>query len=175
MLLSKRTFKWIVSVLVVLAVVAGMLFLWGYRLERNNAALEMVLHGNPSEGELVQFLDSHYEILVSNTLTTLEHRRLVGGKEKAAKLLNSRNASIWYAAALYLGSLGDQRSIPYLIRGLTHPAWRSRPRVVNFLQALTGQNYAEKKEDWVTWWLAQGREREFDFTCVTTQEWRNQH
>ncbi len=170
MLLSKRTVTWIVRILVLLAFVAGVLVLWDYRLEKNNVALEFVLHGNPSEAELVGFLDSGYEILVSNTLTTLEHRKLAGGREKAANLLTSRNGSIWYGAALYLGSLGDQRSVPYLIRGLNHPAWRSRHRVVSYLQTLTGQNYGERKEEWINWWSAQSKAGGFDFTCVTTQQ-----
>jgi hypothetical protein len=170
MLLSKQTLKWVVGVLGLVALVGGILLFWGYRLEKNNAELETVLHGNASEAELVRFLDSGYEILVSNTLTTLEHRKLAGGKEKAAKLLKSRNASIWYAAALYLGVLNDQRSVPYLIRGLTHPAWRSRSRVVSYLQNLTGQNLGENKDAWIKWWSASNMDRGFDFTCVTTQQ-----
>jgi hypothetical protein len=171
MLLSKRTITWMVGLLVLLA--AGLAW-WDYRREKNTAAYELLIHGNPSEAELMGFLDSDYEILVSNTLSTLEHRKLAGGREKAANLLTSRDPHIWYVAALYLGAIGDQRSVPYLIRGLTHPAWRSRPRVVNYLQNLTGQNYGEKKEEWIKWWSAQKNDK-FDFTCVTTQEWRGQH
>lgn len=171
MLLSKRTIVWIVVFLVPLA--AGLAW-WDHRLEKNNAAYELVTNGDPSEAELVGFLDSNYPILVSGTLTALEHRKLAGGREKAAKLLTSRDPHIWYVAALYLGAIGDQRTVPYLIRGLTHPAWRSRPRVVNYLQNLTGQNYGENKEEWIKWWSARNSNK-FDFTCVTTQEWRSQH
>ena len=172
MLLSKRTITWLVGLLLILAAVGGRLAWRVHRLEKNYAAYELVIHGNPSEAELVGFLDSDYGILVLNTLTTLEHRKLAGGREKAANLLTSRDPRIWYAASLYLGAIGDQRSVPYLIRGLTHPAWRSRPRVVNYLQNLTGQNYGENKEEWIKWWSAQNNDK-FDFTCVTTQEWRN--
>jgi hypothetical protein len=172
MLLSKRTMTWIAGPVVFLAAVFGGLAYWAHRLEQKNAAYELVIHGNPSEAQLVDFLDSNYAVLVSNTLTALERRKLVGGREKAAKLLTSRDPQIWHPASLYLGAIGDQRSVPYLIRGLTHPAWRSRKRLLNHLQHLTGQSYGEGKEDWIKWWLAQNN-AEFDFSCVTTQEWRN--
>jgi hypothetical protein len=173
MLLSKQFIRWVVGFFVLLAVVAGILRIWAYRLEKNNSEYELVVSGNASEAELVRFLDSGYDILVSDTLTQLERRKLTGGREKAAKLLASRNASIWYPAALYLGVLGDQRSVPYLIRGLHHPAWRSRPRVVSYLQTLTGQNYGDRKEEWIKWWSGVNINSRFDFTCITTQEFRH--
>lgn len=145
--------------------------LWGWWIHVANKhveAVNLVIQGNPTEEQLVSFLKSKDRILLSNTLTVLERRRVAGGKEMAANLLTHPDPYVWFGASLYLGSLGDQRSVPYLIRGLDHPAWRSRPRVVSYLRSLTGQDYDDRKEEWIKWWAEQHQGTLFNFASVTT-------
>ncbi|MDB6026194.1 MAG: hypothetical protein JWM68_2417 [Verrucomicrobiales bacterium] len=143
---------------------------WVHRLQKRVDDIERVWEGKASDTELVNFLASNDKILLSNTLTELEHRRVVGGRDSAAKLLTDPDIHVWYCAGLYLGCLGDKRSIPCLIRGLDHPAWRSRPRVVEYLKSMTGQDFGEEKQAWVAWWSAQNNNEKFDFSWDKTQQ-----
>jgi hypothetical protein len=103
-------------------------------------------------------------IVLKNTLTQFEFSGSDAGRERAAELLRNPDSYVSYCASLYLGAIGDQRCVPYLIRGLDHPAWRSRPRVVRYLKNLTGQDFGESKDKWIQWWNAQYPNTQFNFT-----------
>jgi hypothetical protein len=151
----------------ILLTTVGVVAIWSHILSRRVEAYDLVESRNASEEQLVSFLNSSDDILLDNALSALEFRKAPGGREQAAKLLAHPHLYVWYCASLYLGAIGDQRSVPYLIRGLDHPAWRSRPRVVSYLKNLTGMDFGEKKEEWIKWWLAQQAGRVFDFKCNT--------
>jgi hypothetical protein len=150
-----------IGVLLLAFVVTGL-----YRLQEQADALELVMSGNPTTEQLIKFLGSGNPTLLDNTLTILEQRKATGGRESAARLLKSDNLYVWFCASLYLGAIGDERSIPYLIRGLSHPARNDRTRVVSYLKNMTGNDFGENKEEWVRWWVAQ-HGKSFDFTCST--------
>jgi len=103
-------------------------------------------------------------IVLNNTLNQFERSRSSAGGEGAAELLRHPDRYVSYSASLYLGAIGDPRSIPYLIRGLDHPAWRSRPRVVKYLKSLTHEDFGENKDAWIRWWTTQNVGSNFDFT-----------
>jgi HEAT repeat protein len=150
------------SLLLILATGA----LLNYSLNKRAETYRLVTEGKPTDEQLVSFLKSNDKIILSNALALLEHRKTSAGRELAVKLLTHPDPYVWHPASLYLAALGDQRSVPYLIRGLDHPARRSRPRVVTYLRDLTGEDFGEKKQDWINWWSAGHPLTNFDFTCI---------
>jgi len=122
------------------------------------------MEGHPSVEQMLHLLQRSDIIVLKNTLTLFEFSGDPAGRERAAELLKHTDRYVSYCACLYLGAIGDQRSIPYLIRGLDHPASRSRPRVVKYLKSLTGQDFGENKTAWIRWWSAQNVGLAFDFT-----------
>ena len=166
MALSKKSLATVATIGSLLVLILAAVILWDYRLNKRVQAYQLITEGNPSDEQLLNFLKSNDQIILENTLRLLEHRKVLAGREPGIKLLTNPDLYIWYPASLYLGALGDQRSVPYLIRGLDHPAWRSRPRVVAYLKVLTGQDFGERKQDWISWWSAKQPQSAFDFTCV---------
>ena len=75
-----------------------------------------------SSEKLVNNLSSGKRNLVMTSLSLLEERHDSAGKEQAQKLLLSKDDYLWLNAGLYLAAFGDQQAIPYLIKGLNHPA-----------------------------------------------------
>lgn len=155
---------------IILSVIGGVFLValsalaWmGHVITQRAKNYTLLLEGQPTEEQLVNFLNSSDPLILGSSLTLLEHRRHAAGREGAVRLLTNPDPSVWYAAALYLGSLGDGRSVPYLIRGLDHRSWRSRPRVVGYLKDLTLHDIGENKEDWIKWWTAHHAGKTFDF------------
>jgi hypothetical protein len=162
---ARRSRKWYALLLVVLLVpvVAGWLFLrYGARsgllmfLLRNDAVLM------PSDS-IVRNLEADTGSLVSGSLDVLAERKYAGAQTRGRELLRSRDEYVWFSAALYLGKLGDSAAVPYLIKGLRHPAWRAHAQVVVELQALTGQAIGNDFEAWRQWWVAQHPGESFNF------------
>ena len=105
-------------VTIAVSTVGCLLAVWWFTaryFENRVAVLNAVMDGNPSIEQLVGFLDYSDAIILNNTLTRLEFARADAGRERAAVLLRHDNLYVWYCASLYLGAIGDQRSIPYLI------------------------------------------------------------
>jgi hypothetical protein len=134
------------------------------QLQKLNAARQLAMEGSPTVEQMVSLLDYSDTIVLRNTLTQLEHSGSEAGRERAVELLGHSDIYVSYGSALYLGSIGDHRSVPYLIRGLDHPASRSRPRLVQYLKTLTHQDFGETKDQWVGWWKSQNPGSSFDFT-----------
>jgi HEAT repeat protein len=132
-------------------------------LEALNAARQLAMEGHPTVEQMLQLLQYSDTIILNNTLTQFEFSGNPAGRERAVDLLNHSDRYVSYTASLYLGAIGDQRSIPYLIRGLDHPAWRSRPRVLNYLKRLTREDFGESKDAWIRWWNRQNVGAKFDF------------
>ena len=132
-------------------------------LETLNAARQLAMEGHPTVEQMLQLLQYSDTIILNNTLTQFEFSGNPAGRERAVDLLSHADRYVSYTASLYLGAIGDQRSIPYLIRGLDHPAWRSRPRVLNYLKRLTREDFGENKDAWIRWWNAQNVGAKFDF------------
>jgi hypothetical protein len=148
--------------------VVGCLFVAAWlisrQLQKLNTARELAMEGHPTVEQMLALLDYSDTIVLNNTLTQFEHSGSDAGRERAVELLRHSDIYVSYCSALYLGSIGDQRSVPYLIRGLDHPAWRSRPRLVRYLKTLTQQDFGENKHEWVQWWKSQNSGSSFDFT-----------
>ena len=134
------------------------------QLQKLVAAQQLAMEGSPTVEQMVGLLDYSDAIVLKNTMTQLEHSGSDAGRERAVELLGHSDIYVSYCSALYLGSIGDQRSVPYLIRGLDHPASRSRPRLVRYLKTLTHQDFGENKDQWVGWWKSQNSGSSFDFT-----------
>lgn len=154
--------------LIVLVAVIGCLCVvsWfiNWRLEKLNAARQLAMYGHPTIEQMVDLLGYSDTIVINNTLTRFEFSGSDAGRERAVELLRHPDIYVWYCSSLYLGSIGDQRSVPYLIRGLDHPAWRSRPKLVRYLRSLTHEDFGENKDEWVRWWKSQNPDSPFDFT-----------
>jgi hypothetical protein len=110
------------------AVSACVLLAWWLavrHLEDLNAAQHLAMEGHPTVEQMLHLLQYSDKTVLNNTLTQFERSKSPAGRERAAELLRHPDRYVSYSAGLYLGAIGDQRSIPYLIRGLDHPAWRS--------------------------------------------------
>src|SRR6059036_2806813 len=129
------------SLVIALVTVLGSLFVVGWLLNRHleklNTARQLAMEGHPTPQQLVSLLGYSDTIVLNNALTQLERSRSDVGRGRAVELLRHPDLYVWYCSSMYLGAIGDQRSVPYLIRGLDHPAWRSRPRVLGYLKNLT--------------------------------------
>lgn len=152
---------------VVLIAVVGALFVAAWLVNRHlqnlNAARQLAMEGHPTPEQLVSLLGYSDTIVLNNTLTQLEFSRNDIGRERAVELLLHSDPYVWYCSSMYLGAIGDQRSVPYLIRGLDHPAWRSRLRLLGYLKNLTHEDFGEDKGAWIRWWNSQHPDKPFDF------------
>ena len=160
--MTRKGCRYIVAFLTVL----GSLFVVGWLVERHledlAAARELAMEGHPTPEQVVLLLGYTDTIVLNNTLTKLERSKSGIGRERAVELLGHSDLYVWHCASMYLGAIGDERSIPYLIRGLDHPAWRSRPRLVGYLTNLTREDFGEDKKAWVRWWNSQHPGVSFD-------------
>jgi len=160
------TKKWsLIGTLVMVILAACWTTLWVHKIVKVSAALELIDNGNPSPEEVVTFLSYDYESLRCTALGMLERWRYDSpdARVKATRLLEHESEYVWYTACKYLASLGDPKSVPYLIRGLNHPAWRSRPHVVAYRTDLTEVNLGDDKGAWVRWWRMQHPSQQFEF------------
>jgi|GEM_PF-673178 len=153
-----------VCALVVASGVGGTLAYRGLtRSEFGLFILEDVLGVRVSSDILAQNLSSQDRDLVMTGLDLLEERRDPAGRETAHKLLESDDDYIWFNASMYLAAIEDQKSVPYLIKGLRHPAWRAHDRVAAYLETLTGQEFRKDQRKWIDWWKETNPELDFDF------------
>jgi hypothetical protein len=141
---------------IVIAGLAAMALVIGayaaYRaLTKTTLGLVMVGEHVPA-GTLVGNLSSNDQDLVMSSLGTLADSRDKAGQAKARELLASEDDYIWFNAALYLGTIGDTEAVPYLIKGLKHPASRAYPEVVRILEVLTGEHWGMDQAKWIAWW-----------------------
>jgi hypothetical protein len=104
---------------------------------------------------LLKNLESNDRDMVIDSLSILADKRDSSGREKARELLSSDDEYVWLNAALYLAAIGDDASIPYLIRGLNHPAYRAVDDIVAYLETLTGQSFGRDQEKWTEWWASE--------------------
>lgn len=133
-------------------------------------SLGLILSGGAvPAGTLVNNLSSSDRDLVMTSLDILKGRGDPAGQLKARALLSDSDDYIWFNAALYLGAINDPQAIPYLIKGLKHPAYRAYPEVATDLQALTGQTFALDQSKWIAWWRNANPGSQFSFTYATLQ------
>lgn len=112
---------------------------------------------------IIQNLSSDDRDLIMTSLNILEKRCDTGGRVDAIQLLNNEDDYLWFNAAQYLASIKDITSIPYLIKGLKHPAYRSHDKVVTYLKALTGKDFGKEQEKWILWWREEYPGSDFNF------------
>ncbi len=80
----------------------------------------------------------------------------------ALKDLTSSDPYLWLNAAEYLGAIGDNASVPYLIKALRHTAWREDDETKQRLVSLTGTNLYTFN-GWQQWWIASHPGGHFDW------------
>ena len=159
----RRTAYTIAAVALLLVVLVGGLF---FRYGARSPFLMMTLAKQPwlmPSSSIERNLDDETGSLVHDSLAVLGDRQYAGAQLKARELLRSRDDYTWFNAALYLAKLGDTTAVPYLIKGLRHPAWRAHAEAVAGLQALTGQGIGNDFEAWRSWWVSQHPGESFDF------------
>ena len=117
-----------------------------------------------SEDKIVRNLHSRDRGLIITSLSILKRRNDFSGREQARKLLSHQDNHVWLNAALYLASVGDEDSIPYLIKGLSHPAYQSYDEVATYLKALTGKDFGKNQKKWMLWWKENYPQSNFDFS-----------
>lgn len=116
-----------------------------------------------SNQSIARNLEQEAGSLVYSSLDILEDRKYRGAQHKGRELLRSEDPYTWLNAALYLAAREDACSVPYLIRGLRHPACRAHDELVSYLQKLTGEKYPKDFESWQEWWIETHPESNFDF------------
>lgn len=132
--------------------------------------LGLMLSGDAvSSSTLVNNLDSEDSDLVMTSLELLKGRSDASGQQQARKLLNSSNDYIWFNAALYLGAINDRQAVPFLIKGLKHPASRAYGEVAGDLQALTSQKFGQDQAKWIAWWNQKNPTSTFSFAYASLE------
>jgi hypothetical protein len=127
------------------AVMAGLILV-------GSVALAYFMHR--STALLVRNLDSPDTYTVSYSLQILKDHRDPAGLAKARGLMDSGNADIAQDAALYVGAMGKQESIPYLIKLLKTVQGRELREIAVDLTAMTGEDFGANYDDWEKWRLA---------------------
>jgi hypothetical protein len=151
------------GVLLSVSIIGGV----GYLIHRKmtQSTLGLLLMGDTVKAEsLVANLDSTDHDLVMTSLGILADRADPAGRAKAKDLLESEDNYIWFNAALYLGSIGEAEAIPYLVKGLKHPARRSHDEVVALLESMTDQAFGKNQEKWIEWWKTEHPDSAFVFS-----------
>lgn len=113
---------------------------------------ELLRMRNADSEELVEALSSENDQKVMTAFGILEDRRDPAGVQKAKELLEIDNKYIWFNATLYLGSLERKEAVPYLIKGLKHPASKAHKDASIYLQKITGKSFGTNYEKWLDWW-----------------------
>jgi hypothetical protein len=128
-------------------------------------AFAQTTSANPTPSEnIVNNLSSSDADSVMTSLDSLKLRKDPAGQQQARKLLASSDDYLWFNAALYLAAIKDPQAIPYLVKGLKHPAWRAYPEVLRDLQDLTHQRFDMNQATWIDWWKKQNPTSTFSFT-----------
>jgi len=126
-------------------------------------AVQHVYGPADTEASLVADVQSRDFNRICDGLEKLRRRLDPIAREDALRLLESENSYLWLNAALYLGAINDEASVPYLIKALRHPASRAGPDAVAALRAMTGQSWGVDFEQWQQWWMKENPQSEFDF------------
>lgn len=108
-----------------------------------------------SSERLTENLSSLDRDIVRESLGLLRMRKNPIAKNEARELLQSGDDYIWFNAALYLASIDDSDAIPWLIKGLKHPARNAHDEVASGLEALTGHGFGKDQDQWIAWWRSQ--------------------
>ncbi len=158
--------SWILSVvlLVLLLLAFGI-----YRVVTKSSLGLMMGGAAVSSSTLVDNLSNRDSDLVRTSLSILKDRNDPAGRQEAAKLLASTDDYIWFNATLYLGAINDPQAVPYLIKGLKHPASRAYPDVVKELQSLTAQTFGMDQAKWIDWWRQKNPGSTFSFAYASLE------
>jgi len=126
-------------------------------------AVQHVYGPADTQESLVEDLQSKDFNRICKGLGELARRRDPIARKEALRFLKSENPYLWLNAALYLGAINDETSVPYLIKGLRHQASRSWPDAAAALRAITGQPWDVDFEQWRQWWIKENPDSTFDF------------
>ena len=126
-------------------------------------ALQQVYGPAPTQASLVADLKSKDFNRICSGLGILATNCDPIAQKDGLRFLKSENPYLWFNAALYLGAIGDEASVPYLIKGLRHPASRARPDAAAALRAMTGKPWDVDFDAWRQWWTNENPESTFDF------------
>lgn len=107
---------------------------------------------------------------IQRQLFLLEAKHDPSGKQMARELLKSDDDYIWLNAATYLGSIGDTEAVPYLIKGLKHPAYRTYPEIAAHLLSLTGKGFGLDQVKWIEWWRTENPKATFEFRYLNLEK-----
>jgi hypothetical protein len=121
----------------------------------------------PSE-TVARNLESRNTNLIYSSLSVLATRKDPLATESALLLLRSHDEYMWLNAALYLGSCENLESVPFLIKGLRHPAWRTHSKCAELLRDLTGEDYGTDAVKWRRWWTQSHPMADFQFWSSDT-------
>ncbi|HET6251609.1 MAG TPA: hypothetical protein VFE47_28245 [Tepidisphaeraceae bacterium] len=157
--------RFILLAVILLAVALSAVY---FVASKTNLGLMIAGRAVPSS-TIVSNLSSDDPDLVMTSLNILQERNSSDGQKQARALLTSANDYIWFNAALYLAAIKDQQSVPYLIKGLKHPASRAYPEVAADLLALTGKPFAMDQEKWIAWWKQTNPGSNFSFKYASLQ------
>jgi hypothetical protein len=113
--------------------------------------------------QLARNLDCTDTDVVRESLGILADRRNPIAADRAVVLLKSPDDYVWLNSANYLGGLGREEAVPYLIKGLRHTASRSDGERVTDLQHITGQSFGTNFVAWSNWWAQAHSTAAFDF------------
>ncbi len=113
--------------------------------------------------DLLAALSSNDRDTVLVALSLLTERGDPVGKAKALDLLQSDDSYVWLNAAIYLGRIGEKSAVPYLIKGLDHPAERAHGEIADLLESLTGEDFGMDQSRWIAWWRRKNPRSEFEF------------
>jgi hypothetical protein len=140
----------------------GVDLLWQNLVRSSNVGI-LGHFGLVSSSRLVGNLGTNDPDTIRQSLGALDDNRDPAGIAAAIPLLKSDDDYVWLNAALYLGSFGKTESIPYLIKGLRHTAYRSAPDMVNDLRSMTGQSFGQNYRAGHDWWTSQHHGNDIDF------------
>jgi HEAT repeat protein len=112
--------------------------------------------------ELVRNLDAADPDKVSDSLVLLKDRRDPDGIGKATRLLSSDNHDVWINAALYVGAMEKEISVPYLIKALRSADDRQADEIQSDLRSITGESLGGANAG-RKWWLAKNPGSSFNF------------
>ncbi|HOX36912.1 MAG TPA: HEAT repeat domain-containing protein [Candidatus Brocadiia bacterium] len=140
----------------------GLGFLALKQLSKSAMLIDM-LKGGASATEVLQNLSSDDEYMVVKTLQTLGEKGDASGAESAHYLLFSEKETIWFNAALYLATSGDDTSVPFLIKGLDRAVGDEKARAIQSLKSLTGEDFGPDRGKWIQWWNKTNPDSDFDF------------
>lgn len=150
-----------IIIIALCGIIGGSVYIYKWSTESTLGI--MLSRKNISSEKLVENLSSKDRNLVMTSLSILSNRKSPLGKEKAYELLESKDDYIWFNACQYLAILKDMKSVPYLIKGLKHPASRSYDGTALLLKELTKESFGKDQKKWIAWWEKNHPDESFSF------------